>query len=68
MHLLISRDVLLTWILFGSFMIVGLLLSLILAIFAPDTRKVTKYEDHVEDHVDSDERIILTSTKPLEID
>jgi len=49
-------------------MIVGLLLSLILAIFAPDTRKVTKYEDHVEDDVDSDERIILTSAKPLEID
>ncbi|KOO48740.1 MFS transporter [Viridibacillus arvi] len=53
---------------FGSFMIGGLLLSLILAIFAPDTRKVTQYEDHVEDDVDSDERIILTSAKPLEID
>ncbi|MGE7835167.1 MFS transporter [Viridibacillus arvi] len=53
---------------FGSFMIGGLLLSLILAIFAPDTRKVTQYEDHVEDVLDSDERIILTSAKPLEID
>ncbi|QOV11357.1 MFS transporter [Viridibacillus arvi] len=53
---------------FGSFMIGGLLLSLILAIFAPDTRKVTQYEDHVEIKVDSDERIILTSEKPLEID
>lgn len=53
---------------FGSFMIGGLLLSLILAIFAPDTRKVTQYEDHVEVDVDSDERIILTSAKPLEID
>ncbi|MFF3100005.1 MFS transporter [Viridibacillus arvi] len=53
---------------FGSFMIGGLLLSLILAIFAPDTRKVTQYEDHVEVKVDSDERIILTSEKPLEID
>lgn len=53
---------------FGSFMIGGLLLSLILAIFAPDTRKVTQYEDHVEIKVDSDERIILTSAKPLEID
>ncbi|MEX3623324.1 MFS transporter [Viridibacillus arvi] len=53
---------------FGSFMIGGLLLSLILAVFAPDTRKVTQYEDHVEIKVDSDERIILTSEKPLEID
>ncbi|MGF9977212.1 MFS transporter [Viridibacillus arvi] len=53
---------------FGSFMIGGLILSLILAIFAPDTRKVTQYEDHVEDDIDSDERIILTSAKPLEID
>ncbi|MFE6167779.1 MFS transporter [Viridibacillus arvi] len=53
---------------FGSFMIGGLLLSLILAIFAPDTRKVTQYEDYVEVDVDSDERIILTSAKPLEID
>ncbi|MGG0664891.1 MFS transporter [Viridibacillus arvi] len=53
---------------FGSFMIGGLLLSLILAIFAPDTRKVTQYVDYVEDDVDSDERIILTSAKPLEID
>lgn len=52
---------------FGSLMIGGLLLSLILAIFAPDTRKVTQYEDLVEEQVADVERSILTSAMPLEI-
>lgn len=34
---------------FGGFMIAGLVLSLILILFAPDTRIITKYEDHVEE-------------------
>ncbi|MGX9134620.1 MFS transporter [Rummeliibacillus sp. JY-2-4R] len=33
---------------FGGFMISGLVISLILAIFAPDTRKITQYADHSE--------------------
>ncbi|SIT72686.1 MFS transporter [Edaphobacillus lindanitolerans] len=33
---------------FGGFMIGGLLLSLCLSIFSPDTRKVTRYEEPVE--------------------
>lgn len=34
--------------LFGGFMICGLLLSLILSIFSPDTRTFTQYEVHAE--------------------
>lgn len=34
---------------FGGFMIAGLVLSLILILFAPDTRIITKYEDHLEE-------------------
>ncbi|WP_147534391.1 MFS transporter [Bacillus marasmi] len=32
---------------FGGFMAVGLLISLILAIYSPDTRKVTQYNDQI---------------------
>ncbi|KGR73980.1 MFS transporter [Ureibacillus sinduriensis] len=34
---------------FGGFMMVGLVLSLILILFAPDTRVITKYEDDFEE-------------------
>ncbi|SEI88778.1 hypothetical protein SAMN04488127_0710 [Bhargavaea ginsengi] len=34
--------------LFGGFMIFGLLISLVLSIFSPDTRTITQYEEHEE--------------------
>lgn len=34
--------------LFGGFMVAGLVISLVLAIFAPDTRKITQYNDQTE--------------------
>lgn len=34
--------------LFGGFMVAGLVISLVLAIFAPDTRKITQYKDQTE--------------------
>ncbi|WP_458411775.1 MFS transporter [Schinkia sp. CFF1] len=35
-------------IVFGGFMMAGLLLSLVLSFFVPDTRKVSKYEDTID--------------------
>ncbi len=40
--------------LFGGIMIAGLVISLILAVFAPDTRKVTQYTDHSEANENTD--------------
>lgn len=42
---------------FGGFMIAGLLISLVLALFVPDTRNVTQYEDHsiIEDRTEDSE-------------
>ena len=37
-------------LIFAGFMIVSLLISLTLILFAPDTRKVTRYEDDVEEN------------------
>lgn len=34
--------------LFGGFMVAGLVISLVLAIFAPDTRKISQYQDQTE--------------------
>jgi len=54
--------------LFGPLMIAGLLLSLLLAVFAPDTRTITQYEESAE-KVQEDELIsevqveVATSTK-----
>ncbi|MGY3187660.1 hypothetical protein [Lysinibacillus sp. TE18511] len=55
--------------LFGTLMIAGLLLSLLLAVFSPDTRRITQYEEPVEkvhEHeqmVDVPEKVAMTSTK-----
>jgi MFS family permease len=44
--------------LFGGFMIAGLVISLVLVLFSPDTRKITQYSDQHNDHTEVDERDI----------
>ncbi|HHW36256.1 MAG TPA: MHS family MFS transporter [Bacillales bacterium] len=43
-------------IVFGGFMMVGLSISLVLSLFVPDTRKISKYEDNVD--VVADEKVV----------
>ncbi|MDQ0971380.1 MFS family permease [Neobacillus niacini] len=40
---------------FGGFMIVGLVFSLVLAILSPDTRKISQYSDHHHDQTEVEE-------------
>ncbi len=55
--------------LFGVLMITGLLMSLLLAVFSPDTRTITEYEEIVEKVQESEQmsdaqvEIAMTSTK-----
>ncbi|WP_374723317.1 MFS transporter [Calidifontibacillus erzurumensis] len=43
---------------FGGFMMAGLAISLVLALFVPDTRKISKYEDTIENYEKGKERVI----------